>query len=457
MGDRQAAMRFYNQGAIAVGDKANPDHLKHGYQLFSSACMTDPTWSTALYQCGNNNSDLECLPAAIACWRRAIQCEIEPQEKAKALCNMAWRLHCLGKTQEALATINESISIDPNNALAWVNKSCMYQILCDAKESLSAAQTGYALAPTDPTVELSLAFAHLFGRNLATGFKHFECRFAYKLKSYLQFPYQKWTGQENVTVYLDADQGLGDTLSFARFVPLAAKRAKYIHACVQPELRRLFEHAFVGLPNVNVVSKPCGFLPADYWTTFVSLPFALGLSDQEIIDCPNITVPKGHTPINWRIPDRKLHVGIAWAGSDLNNINPHRSIPVEQFFDLCRVPGIQLYAFQCDRKRDQMYDRGGSPLVVDMARIVVDVMDTIAMIQKLDLIICCESALGHIAAAAGVECWIPYSYLGRDYRLGLAGEDSFWTPKHRVFNQGPSMTWQPVFNEIVEALKERVA
>ncbi len=79
-----------------------------------------------------------------------------------------------------------------------------------------------------------------------------------------------------------------------------------------------------------------------------------------------------------------------------------------------------------------------------------------ALMQHLDLVITCESALGHIAAAAGRECWLPYSRLGTDYRLGCLGEDRLWTPRHRVFKQGLDCKWEPVFAEIVEALREKV-
>lgn len=458
MGDRQKAIEFFNQAVKSVNDTGsdNPDRLKHSYQLFSSACLTDPTWGDSHYQAGNNNSDLEHLPAAIACWRRALQCDVAPDLRAKAMSNLGWRLHCLGQTQEALAILKESAALDPNNSLTWVNLSCVYQVLGDAPPMLEAAEMAYALEPTNPVVEVAYAFAHLYSRNLATGLKHFEARYAYKLKSYLQFPYPKWEGQDGGTVYLDADQGLGDTLSFARFVPLAAKRAKYIHACVQPELYHLFLHSFVGIPNVNVVPKPCGFLPADHWTTFVSLPFALGLTDKEIRETPGIAVPNVRIPVNWKQPDRKLHIAIAWEGSDLNNINRHRSIPVEQFFDLYRVPGVQLYALQCDGKRQQMYDKGGLALIVDLARYINNVTDTIAVLREMDLVITCESALAHISGLIQKETWLPYSRLGVDYRLGMLGDDCFWYSKHRIFKQGFDLQWQPVFDQIVEALKEKV-
>ncbi len=280
-------------------------------------------------------------------------------------------------------------------------------------------------------------------------------RFPYKLQSYLNLPYAKWEGESDKTVYVDADQGLGDTISFARFIPAAAKRARYLHLMVQPELVRLFMHAFVGLPNVNIVPKPAAFPEADCWSTFVSLPFALGLSDQEIRQAPHISYPVMSLPMNWKVPDRKLHIGIAWAGSDLNDINKHRSIPFEQFLDLYRVPGIQLYGLQIGQYSQQLYDHHGLPVVRDLSPYVRDVVDTISILKHLDIVICCESALGHIAALAGTECWMPYSRLGLDYRLGVKGNDQVWS-EHRVFKQGEDLKWSGVFDDIAFALEARV-
>lgn len=456
MGDRQSAVNFFNQAVQALNQHDNSERLKHSYQLFSSACYADPTWGQAFYQHANNNSDLDKLLAAIAGWRRALQCEMAPLERARALSNLGWRLHCLGQTEEAMQHIQESLQLDPNGALTWVNLSCIQQVMGAGEASLQAAEMAYALNPTDPTVELAYAFGNLYAGHIAKGLKHFECRFAYQLKSYLQFPYPKWTGEADATLYLDADQGLGDTLSFARFVPASAKRCKHIHACVQPELARLFLHAFNDLPNVSVVPKPCGFLPADYWSTFVSLPFALGLSEEEIRSAPAIKPPSVSMPVRWKVANRKLHVGISWAGSTLNRINAHRCIPVEQFFDLYRVEGIQLYALQIDQNRQQLYDAGGMGLIYDLSPSVQTVLDTIALVQDLDLVITCESALGHICGLINKECWIPYAKLGKDYRIGLRGENCFWYPNHRIFNQERAGQWQPVFDEIVQALRERI-
>ena len=462
MGDRQHARALYEQGLkVALGLDRSTEILSHAFNQFSSAAFADPTWWQPFYQCGNNVSDMNLHVAAVACYRRALEAGGMPDaDRAKLYCNIGWRLHSLSHSEEARAFSQQAIDLDPTLALAHVNLSCIHGMFDDSAASVRAGEAAFALEQQDPVPEMSLAFACLFDRQLARGLKHFERRFEYKLKSYTQYPYPRWTGEPDATLFLVADQGLGDTLSFARFLPAAANRVKYVHAAVQPELMRVFQHAFVHVPNLNLIPQPAPFPPSDYWTTFVSLPFALGLTDTQIRECPDIAVPVYGLPKTWKVPDRKLHVGIAWAGSPQNDINPSRSIPAIQFFDLYRVPGIQLYSLQVGDGRNDLVNAGGSPVVRDLAPYITDVAATIALLRELDLVITVESALGHICAAAGQECWIPYSYAGRDYRLGLTGTDRLWTPRHRVFRQGEldarRKSWQAVFDDIVAALREKV-
>jgi len=455
VGNRAQAVIFYNQAVQAVGDRSNTTNASTAWQLFGAACFADPTWHQAFLTFGNNAFDLERRTAAIAAYRRCLACDPPPLDRAKALCNLGWALHADGQTQKAYTALQESIALDSNNPATHINLANVHGIMDQPALAVKAARRGYDLDPNDPTNEVVYAFALLFNRQFEEGFKHFEIRFKWKLHSFLQYPYPKWRGEEGKTVFLVADQGLGDTISFSRFVRAAAKRAKFIQCYIQPELMRLFMHAFVDVPNLNLLPFGSTFPEADAWSTFVSLPFALGLSDAEIRSAPDIECPRVSLPTTWLVPDQKLHVGIAWAGSTLNNINVHRSIPVEMFAELYRVPGVQLYSLQVGERAEDANAAGMSGLVRNLVPYVRDVVDTVALMRDLDLIITCESALGHIAAMVGKECWIPYSYLGRDYRLGHAGKDRLWAPHHRVFRQGQDMQWRPVFDKIVEALREK--
>ncbi len=224
---------------------------------------------------------------------------------------------------------------------------------------------------------------------------------------------------------------------------------------MHPELLRLFQYAFADIPNLNLLPQPCNFPAADAWTTFVSLPFALQLTDDEIRNTPQfeIKVPRTNAK-QWKVPDRKLHIGIAWRGSAMNEINDYRSIPVTQFLDLYRVPGIQLYSLQVDANKAQLADTGCAPVIRDLSGYIADVYGTVALLQDLDMVVTIESALGHICTLAKTETWVPYSYMGRDYRVGVDGSDQIWS-KYRVFPQGDDLCWQPTFDAIVEALHER--
>jgi tetratricopeptide (TPR) repeat protein len=457
MGDRRAATDFYNQAVVANNDKANPQHLQHSYQLFCSACYADPTHGQSFYQSGNNTSDLNLLHAAVACYRRALECENKPGELARIWSNLGWRLHGLGRTDEAMGAIQKAIEIDPRLEYAWLTLS---QLHCQHGQSVAAvgaARKAFELKGADPVVEIGYAFTLLFDEQYALGLKHFESRFPYKLKNFLQYPYPKWLGEEDKTVFLVADQGLGDTLSFARFVPAAAARAKYIHAMVQPELMRLFGHAFRNLPNVNLLPTPVQFPAADAWSTFVSLPFALGLTDHGIRQTPNIDLPLYGAPLNWKVSDRRLHIGIAWAGSPLNDIDRHRTIPITHFLELYRVPGVQLYGLQVGERVKDLHESGAAPLVRDLSGYIRDVVDTMSIIRELDLVITCESALGHIAGAMGRNCWVPYSWMGRDWRIGCReGRAVLWNPNHQIFWQDQSMSWDKPFGEMERALRRKL-
>ena len=455
MGNRKFATDFFNQAVSAVNDVNNPTRLNHAYQLFSSACLTDPTWGDAWYWNGNNNNDLNLHPAAIACWRQALETVQDRTLKAKVLCNLSWRLHGLGHVQEAYDFAMKSVELDDTLDATWVNLSVIHTTLNQTATAVSCAQRGFKLAPDNAMNEFALGMACMFDRQWAKGLKHNESRFAYRLKNYLQYPYPKWNGEEGKQVYVVADQGIGDTLSFSRFLPAACKRAAFVHAHIQPELFLLFQRAFFDIPNLNLIPTGNSFPPADVWTTFVSLPATLGLSDEEVINAPPIHIDRYDFTQNWRIPDRKLHIGIAGAGSPLSDIDKHRNIPVTQFFNLYKVPSIQLYSLQKSDRNKELYDAGGMSLIWDLVPYIASAVDTMALLRKLDLVICCESALAHMCMMLGVECWVPVSYLGRDYRYGV-NNDVLWGPKVRMFRQGPDMQWEPVFGQIVEALRERI-
>jgi hypothetical protein len=476
MGNREFATKLLNQAIQAATKKTNPSDLTTAYQLFASACLADPTWGQAMYQYANNNFDLKQIHSAIGAYRRALDCELDQDMRARAMLNMGWCVHLLGRTDEAYNITLAAGKIKPDLVHYWLHLSVLYGLQGQAEESVASAERAVLLsqkefdASFDPIYggtndflkrqllesKIALAFALLFDGQYKRGFELFELRFEWRLHHFLQFPYDKWRGEPDKIVFLVTDQGLGDTLSFARFVEATCKRAKYVHAYIQPQLMRVFMHSLGHISNLNLIPSGNAYPQADAWTTFVSLPFALGLSDAEVRNAKQIKPPIYQLPTTWLVPDVKLHIGVAWVGSPLNDIDKYRNIPVTQFLDLYRVPGIQLYGLQIGDRAKDLHECGAVSLIRDLSTYINDVADTVSILQNLDLVICCESALGHICALAGKECWLPYSAMGKDYRAGLKGEKKLWSPKHRFFHQKTDGAWQDVFDEIVNALQERI-
>lgn len=462
MGNRDQAQNLLNKGEEAAKDKSDPKLQDHAYQLISSACYADPTWAHGFYFSGCTASDLNRPHASVALFRRTLECEQTLNERHKTLTNLAWELMKIGQHKEAVPLLHEALRLEPKSSLPYMHLGMCAQIAGDTEMGVGYARKCFERAdPTDgvgyPIAEFQLAFALLFDRQYAAGLKHFESRFPARLPQYLHYPYPKWKGDHGKTLFLVADQGLGDTLSYARFVPAVSKRCRYVHMCVQPELRRIFEHAFRNIRNINFLPSPSNFPgDADAWSTFVSLPHHLGLTDDEIKAAPNIEMLCPPMSNQWKVADRKFHIGIAWAGSPLNDIDKHRNIPIHHFVELYRVPGIQLYALQCDQRKTDLNLWGFAPLIRPLDGYIRDIADTVSILSELDMVITVESALGHICSMADRECWIPYSFCGRDYRLGVNEKaERLWTPRHRVFQQSDDMRWEPVFERIVEALREK--
>jgi tetratricopeptide (TPR) repeat protein len=476
MGNREFSKKLMAQAVNAALDKSKPSNLTTAYQLWASACIADPTFADALYQYANNNFDLKKIEAAMAGYRRALHCEVTNEMRARVMINLGWCYHLAGKTQEALNITIGAGKLYPDLTQYWLHLSVLKGLFGDTRASVDCARKAVELSirdlqcvigvPDDALAgyqrqllesKIALAFSLLFDGQYEEAYDLFELRFEWRLHSFLQLPYPRWLGEPDKMVFLVADQGLGDTISYMRFVEETCRRAKYVYAYIQPQLMRLFSLSLGHLPNLSLLPQGSPYPPADCWSTFVSLPFALKLTSKQVAEFKQPKVPVLPSPTDWMVPDTKLHIGIAWSGSPANDINKDRNIPLKYFLELYRVPGVQLYALQKDDAIKELHDSGCVSLVRDLTPYINDVCDTISLLKHLDLVICCESALGHICALAGRECWVPYSWMGRDYRIGATGEKLMWTPKTRVFRQGPEIDWGPVFEDIIEALQEKLS
>lgn len=451
---REEAVHFFNT-ALKV-QRQDPGHA---YRLFTSSVMVDQCFTEGWVAVSNANGDMGLLPASVAACRRALECD---PSNISARINLGQRLYHMGKMDEARLHTELALSVEPENAFAWCNLSIIQTSDGFTEEAVVSARRAFELSPS-PIHEFALAMALLNNEQWAEGFKHFESKFEYRLQqyaNYLAYPYPMWKGEDltDKTLLIVAEQGLGDTLSFLRFVPVIAVGDVLLQ--VQPELVSFVAVMFREWPNVTVGPLTQLLPQADAWVSITSLPFAMRCTDKQIAEAASHPYPYTSlaATVPWKTPGRKLHVGIAWAGSTQNDIDKWRSFELSHMLEFCRVPGIQLYSLQVGPRASDIHASGAQAMVKDLSPYIRSVADTASIMRDLDLVITVESLPRHIAGLLGVECWTPYAYLGAgDFRCGRHRDHPLWDPKTTLYRQAPDGLWPPVFERIVEDLKRRVA
>lgn len=459
--------------AIDLFQRAQPLILSDprlAYQMLISSVITDPGFADGWSLLGAACADLGFLPASCEAYRSALRLPdssdpggMTPELRHRCLLQLGHRLThqtvvSWDTLDEAGDALTSALALDgafdvQETAFCHTNLSLIAAHHSQPDREMMCAERGFEIHP-DPATELGLAFACLFQGQLARGLKHFEARYPHELPSYLSLPWPKWGGGYVETLLVLADQGFGDTLSFARFIPEAASRVTALVFQVQSALVRFMAEALAHIPTVKVVPQDRVLERADAWIAVFSLPAPLGLTDEQIRDAPGL--PFKINPVedtSWKRKDARLHVAIAWAGAPGNGIDHHRSISFVEFLALREVPGIALYSVQIGERGKDLHDQGASAFVRDMTPYIHEVRDTAGILGEMDLVVCCESFVGHLAGALGKWCLLLCSRFGRDFRSSpYLGDRTLWYPETKVIRQGDDASWKPVFRTAIREL-----
>jgi len=381
----------------------------------------------------------------------------------KARNNLGAIYYDLDRVDDAMRCYLEALAIDPECAASYSNLGVVLHRKGRPDLAARAYRNAIRLDPETTEAPNNLAMALLLQGDYADGWRAHEKRWLSRpLKLGLRpFTQPLWNGGlEPKRLLIHAEQGLGDTLQFCRYLPLIDPRHTIVFE-VQPPLVDLMRQ----LPGVEAVVPRDAPLPDfDAHCPIMSLPLVFGTTLDTI---PNQTPYLRADPVKvagWakRVePAKGFKVGLVWAGGarpsqpELEPTNRRRSMSLATLAPLAQTRGVSFVSLQKGPPALEAQAPPAGMALFDFTGDLHDFADTAALVETLDLVISVDTAVAHLAAAMGKPVWL----LNRHdtcWRWLLNRDDSPWYPTVRLFRQKTPGDWASVAMDIASALQQAV-
>lgn len=385
---------------------------------------------------------------------------------AKILSNLAGVLALQGKDGEAESFYAEAIRCQPDFVVAHVNLGILLTDQDRFEEAERVLRRALVIEPGNRPARTSLAQLLLCQGRLDEGWEWFASRqtvaaidnwFAGGEDRRACHP---WQGEPlaGKTILVLPEQGFGDEIQFARYLGwLKSQGASRVTQVCRDEQRDLMR-TLTGPDMVVGLTEAAGYRDDyDYWTLLMSLP---GLARTTLETVPAATpylAPDACRVVRWatRLPVGKRRVGLVWRGNPHHSNDVERSLPgLETLAPLWQVGGVAFVGLQKPMPDGEAEVAPRNQPLYDLGAEIVDFADTAAILTQLDLVICVDTAVAHLAGALGVPCWVLLAAHKTDWRWLRQRTDSPWYPGMRLFRQRQRGDWTQPVTQVVDALRE---
>jgi tetratricopeptide (TPR) repeat protein len=336
-------------------------------------------------------------------------------------------------------------------------------------EALRAQELAVERDPASPGALYNLSLTRLRLGDWERGWPDYEARWRFREvhRSPRIFRQPRWQGEplEGRRILLHAEQGLGDTIQFCRYVTLVEARGGQVILQVQAPVLRLMQSLAAvraGLAETALLGAgtpefdlecPLLSLPAVFATTMATVPWPgayLG-ADRELVFDKRMRFFGAN--LDERHHARPLRVGLAWAGNPRYKADRRRSVSLSTLLPLLRAPGIAWIALQKGPAAEELATLPGDVFVWDGSSSDRDLAETAALVATLDLVVTTDTCIAHLAGAMGKPVWILLPHLG-DWRWMQQIEITPWYPTARLFRQRQPGDWAGLLERVIGELSE---
>jgi tetratricopeptide (TPR) repeat protein len=376
--------------------------------------------------------------------------------------NRGVALYDLGRYADAVEAHDSALKAAPDHTGALLNRGRALAALNRFDDAIASYGKAHALRKDDADVHFMESLALLTLGDYRRGFEKYEWRWRRS-----GMPEQKsrgrplWRGDYPLTrktVLLHAEQGFGDTIQFARYVPLLAASGAKVVLEVQPELTTLMARLEGA---ATVIARGAAPPPFDVHCPLGSLPLAFKTEPPTVpADIPYLSADDAHLA-KWSARIGALErprIAIAWAGNPSHLNDRNRSIAFARLAALFPPPfpppqagegrvGASFVSIQRDVRGEDLVALDAEKRVTDVGAELENFADTAAVIALCDLVISVDTAVAHLAGAMGRPLWMLLPF-APDWRWTLDGETSPWYPTARLFRQTSLGDWDGVIDRL---------
>jgi Tfp pilus assembly protein PilF len=376
--------------------------------------------------------------------------------------NLCSLYRIMNRMEEALASGQEAVRLGPDSADNLVNLSLVLTDLDDRNRAVACLLRALGLNPSHADARLALAQNLLARGELEPGWIEYEWRNETEagrgqLPRITSAP---WNGMRipGGKILLIGDQGYGDTIQFARYIPMVAERCEQVILGCSAEMAPLLAR----IPGVGVCCHRWNEIPGH--AAHTRLSSLAGLFHARLETIPNkvpYLTPDPARVAGWaerldrELPRLRPRIGIAWSGRPTHPNDRRRSIRLERLAPLAKAGPACFVSLQKPLPAADADAMAYFPGLTDLSGALSDFEETAALIANLDMVITVDTAMGHLAGALGKPVWILLPK-GSDWRWLLDRSDSPWYPTARLFRQRSPGAWDPVIGDAATALAARL-
>jgi len=470
LGNNDEALKNYNKAIRLKPDYAeaynnrgvilkNLGRIDEAVESYNKAIELKPNYFDTYHNKGLALQSVFNFEESLKNYEHAI--ELKP-DYATAYNNRGVVLKNLGRIGEAIESYNKAIELKHNYADPINNLGFIFQLKGDYKKALLYFNKALELDQGSQDKKFTIGLLNLKFRKFKEGWEGYELRKKVKdrdvkLKKYDSFKQPILDQLKNKNILIYSEQGLGDIIQFSRYIEPLSKLNNKITFKIYPSLLKLFNNFNNYCEVTSLEIEPLKF---DYICSLLSLPIIFKTDYKNILPVVQNCLHIDKDKISFwqdQIKSNNFKIGISWRGSVENKLMFDKSFELKLFNNISNMKNIDLISLQKDFK-PQLENPNKIIKIKNFENLDNNkdaFLDTIAIMQNLDLIITVDTSIAHLAGTLGKNTWLILK-CDPDWRWFLDDNKTPWYPSITIFRQNQIGSWKDPFTQIESKLEKLI-